>query len=121
MSSVFFPDFSLPFRLQYLWYFTMVPHSHHPHPYPIGQSSGQPHGQVPLVRCPVPLLVLLPLPTIGPRPLHRRVAGLSGRRRAHFSSSGLCDCGEHHAEPLPAFPALMPPQLGLPAQTAAFL
>ncbi|XP_057208042.1 solute carrier family 34 member 2b isoform X2 [Triplophysa rosa] len=121
LAAMASPDFSLPFCLQYLWYFTVVPHSHHPCPYPIGQSFGQPHGQVPLVRRPVPLLVLLPLPAVGPRPLHRRVAGLGGRRRARGSPAGLCDCGEHHAEPLPAFPALMPPQLGLPAQTAAFL
>lgn len=115
----FLPDFSLSLFFQHLWYPTVVSHPLHAHPYPNGQSSGRPHGQVPLVRGGVSHPVLPPFPAVSPRPLHCRVAGLGGGRSA---CCGLCDrCGhsEHHAESLPAFPALIPPQLGLLAQTVA--
>lgn len=117
----FLPDFSLSLLFQHLRYLAVVSHPLHASPYPIGQSSGQPHGQVPLVRGAVSLPVLSPLPTVSPRPLHRGVAGLGGGWSAPVGLCDHCDRSERHAETLPAFPALIPPQLGLPAQTVALL
>ncbi len=107
------------FFFKHQWYPSLVSHPFHTHPHPISQSSGQLHGQVPLVRGTVPHPDLPPLPAVSPGPLHRRLAGLGRGRSACGGFGDLCDRGKHYAETLPAFPAVIPPQLGFPAQTAA--
>lgn len=106
--------------LQHFWHFNLVPTPLHEAAHQVGQRAGELHRQVPLVCRPLPRH-LLPAVAVAERvrPVHGRLAGLSGRGRA----ATVVACHDRHhqcdAAPLAKQPARGAALLGLPAMAPA--